>query len=220
MQKVIICLCVASTVLLSNTSSSADPVTFNYSAQVATVTGSPIFGVNITIGDTVTGFFTYESSTPDSNASNDRGDYLHISGGAFRASVVGLNTVITGSTTPFVQVENLSSDTFRYIDGAHPANQVNPDGVMMLNGVPDADIELFLAISDSSGSVFVDDSLPNPFPISMPPNIPHTFSLNDGNATILLQFTSLTPVPEPSTMAILSIGFVAVMATRRRRCIL
>ena len=87
---------------------------------------------------------------------------------------------------------------------------------MRLNGTDDANVELFLAITDTSGNVFGDDSLPNPFPINMPPNLPHTFSLEDGTETMLLQFTSLTPVPEPSVFGLALIGG-ALIATRRRR---
>lgn len=87
---------------------------------------------------------------------------------------------------------------------------------MRLNGVPDADIELFLAITNSSGNIFSNDSLPGNFPITMPPILPHTFSISDGTETMLLQFTSVTPVPEPSCLGLAILG-LGLMGVRRRR---
>lgn len=199
-----------------STSSNADPVTFNFVAEVSSLTAPSVFGINPSLGTEVSGFFTYETSTADSSSSPDRGNYEHAFGGAFQADISGFGTIIEGSATPFVQVENFATDTFRFIDGSSPFNQVTPDGVMSLNGVPNADVELFLAISDSSGTVFSNDALPDPFPITMPPNLPHTFSLGDGTETMLLQFTSITPIPEPTMIGLLLFGCALFGIGRRR----
>lgn len=204
-------------VFVSVAQASADQVQFNYTAEVTSFTGSSVFGITPTAGTVVTGFFVYESSTADANAADPtRGNYEHTFGGAFRADVNGFATTIEGSATPFVQVEDLSADTFRFIDGASPFNQVTPDGVMSLNGSLDSDIELFLAITDGSGGVFSDDSLPDLFPISMPPILPHTFILNDGTEMLIMQFTSVTPVPEPGLLSLAGFG-LAILGTRRKR---
>ena len=99
----------------------ADPVKFNYIAEVSSFTGSSVFGISPGAGTEVTGFFVYESSTADANAADPtRGNYEH------------------------------------------------------------------------------------------------TFTLNDGSETLILQFTSVTPVPEPALLGFSMLG-AAVIGLRRRR---
>jgi hypothetical protein len=112
-----------------------------------------------------------------------------------------LDTTITGSGTPFVEVENFGSgvsDTFRFLDG--PRNIGNQGGIMSVNGTPDNKVELGIAFSDTSGNAFSSDALPNPLPFAVPPLsepspffFAHTFSIKDGtNGTLLLQLNSIS----------------------------
>jgi hypothetical protein len=201
----------------------AQPVTTQYTATATTIVGSP-FGYTTTAGIApITGFFTYNRATADTNASAQRGDYPHTGGGgAFQAVITNgtLNRTITGSGTPFVQIEDLNPDTFRFIDGPRP---VGPQGgTMSVNGTPNTSVQLLLAMTDSSGNAFTNDSLPASFPFARPPlanpapTFPHTFSLVDSGGTLLLQFTSLQPVPEPSVLALTLLGPAAYVIARRR----
>lgn len=64
-------------------------------------------------------------------------------------------------------------------------------GTMSVNGTPDANIELTIAITDGSGTAFSDDSIPGVFHFSFP-GPPHTFSLGDREGTLLKQFVDVT----------------------------
>ena len=197
----------------------AQPVTTQYTATVQTVSGTP-FGFTSAIRlAPVTGFFTYDTRNVDTNTDPTRGDYPHIAfPGAFSATIQG--TTITGSATPFIQVENLNPDTFRFIDGPRTVGPAG--GIMAVNGTPNSAVQLLLALTDSSGGAFSSDALPAVFPFAHPPLVnasgvptyPHTFSLSDANGTLLMQFNTVG-VPEPSSLflVLLAPGFVAL---RRR----
>ena len=164
----------------------------DYVAIVRTVVDKP-FGLTLPLGTEVRGFFTYQTTSTDTNASPQRGDYPHNPGSAFEARLPG--TKITGSGMAFLQVENLTSDTFRFIDGPEILSRA---GTMLRDGVTDTSIALWLAITDTSGTEFANDLLPVSFPPRMgtftgsaPPDTPHTFQLKDASGSALLQFKSL-----------------------------
>lgn len=182
-------------------SPSATKVTVNFDARIATVSNTP-FGYTSEQAreQQVLGSFMYDLTKADINGTSSRGHYPHTGGGgAFTASF--LNTTITGSGTPFVEIENFGggvSDTFRFIDG--PRTIGNQGGVMSVNGTPDNKVELGIAFTDTSGNAFSSDALPNPLPFAVPPLsepspffFAHTFSIKDGtNGTLLLQLNSIS----------------------------
>lgn len=200
----------------------AELVTVEYTAYIATVGGNP-FGLDASARlAPVRGSFTYDTSTPDTlPADPQRGDYPHSAGGAFTAEFLGL--VITGSPTPFVQIEDFTlgtfkTDVFRYFDGGSGR-------VMSLGGVPNPNVGLFIAFVDSSGNAFASDALPETFAFGQPPlagppvSFPHTFSLSDSGGTLLLQLDSLTQqvavIPEPASALLLLAAAVVLAAGRQ-----
>jgi hypothetical protein len=181
--------------LLVGVPSSAEQITVDYIATVATVSGTP-FGIDPNLGTAVTGSFTYDTATLDVLGDMDLGDYPHAAGGGFAAIIQGYGVTISGSTTPYLQVENLDPDTFRFIDGPRIVGPAG--GVMFVNAVPDSTVQLWIAITAGSGSVFDDDSLPEVFPFTFP-GPPHTFSLGDSLGTLLLQISGATTPTQPIT---------------------
>jgi hypothetical protein len=63
------------TVVISNTEPIVAFPTYQFSARVDQITGSPPFGV--AIGDTLTGSFAYQSNAPDRNAADINQGYFH-----------------------------------------------------------------------------------------------------------------------------------------------
>lgn len=164
-------------------------VTVIYEAEAVTVAQNP-FGLSIPLDTPVSGYFTFDLDTPDSEPDDPlEGAYQHAGNAGFLARF--LDTRITGSTTPFYQVDltaNPTIDTFRIYDGPRPVG--NEGGVMSIDDVADEDITLLLAVT---GDVFDSDALINPFPgydfgfLGTP----HTFYLKDDQGTMLLQFTKV-----------------------------
>jgi len=116
-----------------------------------------------------------------------RGEYDHGGRGAFDLKVA--TRTIGGSGRPIVEVVNVSSDTFRFEDGAIPLDEAMR--VMTVDGKQDADVHVWLSITDGSGAVFTTDLLPGAFPFLEIKSYPHTFSVKDGGGTLLLQLSEM-----------------------------
>jgi hypothetical protein len=165
-----------------------DLVTVAWSAKAATVVKKP-FGLTIPLNTVITGYFTFDLDTPDENPSAFDGEYQHNGDSGFLAEI--LSSRVTGSGDAFYWVDrtqNFSQDTFRIYDG--PRAVGFEGGTMSFDGVPDEDIEMFLAVTEED--VFASDALINPFPFYTFGLLgtPHTFSLEDEQGTVLLQFLS------------------------------
>lgn len=187
------------------------PVTVTFQGTIQTVSGTP-FGLTSAVQtQPVSGSFTYESATADTDVSATRGLYSHAGGGAFLVNVPGKG--IAGSAIPRVVIENFNPDTFRFVDGLP-----NGQGPMSVNSFPDTSIGLQLAITDNSGAVFNSDALPVSFPFTYTGGgtypYPHTFMLNDATGTMLIQFTNVTP--EPASLTVLAATPVLLLRRRLR----
>ncbi len=166
----------------------AQVVTVLFDAEAVTVVGQP-FGVTVPLDTPVRGYFTFDTSTPDSNPDEFDGEYRHDGNAAYVAEF--LDTRVTGSSTPFYWVDlssNPAFDTFRIFDG--PGTVGLEGGVMSLDGTPDETIRMSLAVFEDA---FDDDSLVNPFPLYDFGFLgdPHTYSLENGAGKMLMQFTSV-----------------------------
>lgn len=170
-----------------------DPVTIHYVGTVVTVANTP-FGFDQTLRNkAVDGTITWNLSAIDINPSDpERGDYPHTGGGAFTMNVDG--HTITGSDTPETQVEDMSADTWRYIDGVSIWDDPTP--WMSFDGSPDGSMGLLIAITDESGAAFSSDAQPTAFPFTDITNYPHTFAIQtsqgNGGGGFLVQLTELT----------------------------
>jgi hypothetical protein len=180
---------VAAGVLLVVAPAWAEIVTETYEAKAVTVVNKP-FGLTVPLNTVVTGYFTFDTDTPDlAPADAMSGAYQHDGNAGYLAEF--LTTRITGSTTPFYEVdlsETPDYDTFRIYDG--PRVVGNQGGEMSIDGVEDTDIQLFVAVTKG---VFDSDALINPFPFYTFGFLgtSHTFTLKDDQGTMLMQFTSV-----------------------------
>lgn len=188
----------------------AAAIRVDFTAQITTVSGD-FYGVtSANNGTAVTGFFEYDTDTPDTLPGDlARGWYEHAVGTSdFQVNLPGV-VVSSGNGTAFVQVEDFGgADTFRFREGDCP----DCGGSILVDGHPDPDALLNFAFS---GSFFTNDLLPTVFPFTG--SEPHTMAISNANSTVLLQFQTLTPqaVPEPSTVLLTGVALLA-FAWRRR----
>lgn len=174
----------------------AKRVTVEFEAEAATVTGNP-FGMTVPRLTVVRGYFTYETSTPDtfSNpADTMRGSFVLAGTWDFRAAFLGRE--VRGSGTATSSTNLFGAPTLRFEDGKGN----NRPELMSIDGVPDGSIGLGFAISGEAKDLPT-DQLPENFTFNPPPGgASHTFSLysNSGvpetTGTMLLQFRSFRQV--------------------------
>ncbi len=160
-----------------------------FEGTVVTVAGAP-FGFSDSVRKTrISGSLSWNRALRDSEDDADRGIYDHASSGAFTLSVGG--RVIDGSGSPQVEVENFGSDTFRFKDGTGIFG--DHDRHMTIDGDEDPSIGVWIAVTDSEGTVFTDDAIPTGWPFTDIASYPHTFSVEDEGGTLLLQLDAAGP---------------------------
>jgi hypothetical protein len=179
----------ATCLLASAATASGEIVTVTYEAKAVTVSKQP-FGLAVPLNTIVSGYFTFDTATDDLAPDDElSGEYQHDGNAGYLAEF--LTTRITGSTTPFYEVDLIADptiDTFRIYDGPRAAGREG--GIMSIDGVEDDQIQLFLAVTED---VFDSDALIDPFPFYTFGFLgtPHTFTLKDDQGTLLMQFTKV-----------------------------
>ncbi len=163
-----------------------------------------IFGGQIHSNDTITGTYTYDTSTPDSNPSNPSlGRYWHYSQPCgVSVNINSFNFRTDPDNVNFLL--GISNDNGGDIYWFHSySNSPLPDGTLVDS--------IAWQITDSTGTALSNDSLPTTAPnltswdmdyglhISGPPRTAFEFE-------IITNITSVVLVPEPATICLFALG--------------
>jgi hypothetical protein len=180
---------------------SAALLQFAYTGAVSDVHSSlfPTFNT----GQTLTGFYTFNSLTPDSNASSNIGRY----NGTIQALTVNLGSytaTLGNSGSNFIEIRNQPSSDGYEIRAPLTGATVNGFSPLRFR------IELI----DPSATAFTNDQLP-----TTPPSL-SSFATNrfrivfeDGNGTARVRgsLTSLTAIPLPAAILLFGAGLIALV---------
>lgn len=196
------------TVLLAPVAAKAAPVTFSFTGTVTAVDAA--LAGEFSLGESVVGSYTFESTTPDS----DPGDPTL---GIYDNAITAFSATFGGDYTVTQGLDNDIS-----VANGPPGNDVyqvfltNPTAPTVAGLSLGA---LFLGIGDFESNVFNSDALP-----LTPPDLAE-FDFDISGAIFLdspinqgmnFQLTSLTLVPEPSTLAFVALGLMGVCCHRRK----
>lgn len=215
------------TILSASGPAAAIPVTVEFRGQVAGpsfIIPPSLIGV-LAIGDPVFGRFSYETTTPDSDADATRGLYVHRDP-RFRLEVtLGGAQISTDPANPELWIQILDD---------HPLG-ISPDGIdrfdvisrhqTLLSPSEIVPAQLHLLLSDLSKTVFSSDALPaippdlDRFaPIGQPFAQGQVATLSGESPAIFVNFsvTSWTVVPEPAPALLLGMMLAAAWTLRRR----
>jgi len=158
----------------------------------------------IHVGDTITGSYTYESTTWDSNPSSTIGDYEHYSAPAgISLSVGGFNFKTDPAAVNFL-VE---------ITNDYPPNDdyflLSSNNLPLSNGTLVESISWWL--SDSTGAALLSDALLVTAPVLSRWQINQLDMGYSGAYLVRSQVTSAILIPEPCTMLLLSLGTILLI---------
>ena len=183
---------------------SANTVTFGFSGNLSNVSNDLFPSFNT--GQTLTGFYSFDSTTPDSNPSANRGQYN---------GTISSLTVTVGSYTAtlgtlgdnFIQVRNLPNNNDRYEVRA-PLT-----GPSLVNA-GDTFTPVRFRIELKDGNAFSSDTLP-----TTPPSLSSfaqnqfriVFTDGHGNDRIKGSLTSLVAVPLPASILLFGAGLIALV---------
>ena len=190
-------------------SADATPLTFAYTG---TITSADLSAFSV--GDPVSGTFTFESTTADTDANPSLGRFLAITSGSFSFGSYAGTIGTTGSTNPTLLIGNVASgccDSYNAYDDTPVGPNVEDFGFVFQL------VQWELYLEDATGTVFGSTALPTtPPPLSSFEFDFVELRFNPFAAGIMAHVESLTLVPEPSVGALLlAVGVVAARGRRR-----
>jgi hypothetical protein len=185
------------------------PITFAFSGTITQINDSgDALGGDVLIGDTFTGTYTFESTLSDSVPGPSVGQYLSATS-VMRVSV-GAFDVFSGNHT-WLSVYNYSAFDALWLQ----ASDFDSDG-LHANGMA-------VSLSDTTASVFPDDSLPlMPPPLAAFDPDQRRFGLEarrlEGNTSgFYISGVIETLTPEPASLSLFAAGAVSLGLVRPRR---
>lgn len=187
-----------------------DVVVAEFTSTVSFVQNLPAFGISPSIGDTVTGTFSYDTNAADLNADPIRGTYRT---GQLSVTIDG--TTFAGELGPqFTVFDNgpPGNDLFSVAAGT-AAGDTN----VLVNGVP-MEGQIALGFSEPAGGL-TSDALPSHLELLSLQRTQFNVIQPNGNRLILFDnVRTFTAVPEPSSCTLLAlIGATAVGYRRWKR---
>jgi hypothetical protein len=190
----------------------------DFSGSLDTIDAA-LLGTDFTIGDTFSGVYFFDDTTPDTHPAGDSGDYLSF--GRYIASTSG-GIAAEGSSVRLLVTNDIPYDS--YVAAAAWVHGTNSASGIPFNGVA-------VQLEDSTGTALSSASLPTSIDLSAYTSARFIISFEDwdvvadpwgddavfAKASGALDTMTFTPVPEPATMTLLALGGLAVLRKRRKQ---
>ncbi|NQT52616.1 PEP-CTERM sorting domain-containing protein [bacterium] len=212
---------------------SAVPITFDLVGQVDSVSDPAGIlagaGVPVAVGDTFTGSYTFESTTPDGNPAASLAQYFVMGAPyGFSVNMGGATYSYTTGGSPSVHItvgnNNPTMDTYG-------VSRISPIDVVSTATFPSiAWMDMMFTLMDTTGAVFSDTNLLLTPPTLSDFNInsflligntgttdPPGFSISGRLTDLTLHGAGDPVIPEPCTLVLLGLGSMGLASRRRRR---
>lgn len=200
-------------------SASASVITYDFQADFSSA-GLDLGGAGFSTANPLTGSFSFDDTTADTNGSASIGDYT---GAITSINFSDASTTVTGSSTGGdVSIVNGPTDSFSVM--AAPGN-----GLIGSNGgATGYTLDGFsLILGDNSGTVFSSDALPASLSLADFPDIRSIslaylagdgFTINNAiyNITSLSLQNGSSPVPEPPTILLIGLPLAGLAYKLRK----
>lgn len=183
-------------IVLASTSSTASAVTWNYSGHVETVYGN---GLVFGLGDLVTGTITFNENATTLRAGSSPQNFIYDD--ALTYMTMGPFLVTNGGVYPDLAVMNIYSNSGVFQD----------DGFSFGWQADNNATEIFGFAPHAGGSVVTSLAPPvTPFDLSLFPGRIIRRIIDGDGFDARLETLTIAAVPEPSTWAMMLIGFAGV----------
>jgi hypothetical protein len=196
-------------------------VRVDFTTKVDLVQNQGVIGISPNIGDVATGFFTFDTTTPDENLTDPTRGVYH--SGSMSVTIDGVT--FTNDALPELSVASFPSPPAPspgYLFGVTAGSGASqPD--ILVDGVQLAGAQIAFNFFEPPPAGTASDSLPFPWPAGL---VVQQFSIigpiTDPFNQPIIEFSSfpsisVTPAPEPSTLILAALGGVALLMMRRRR---
>ena len=190
----------------------AELVTISISAEVNNVEDiGNVFGGAIQSGDIITGYYTYDSDTSDTNPSTTVADYWQTSiASEFMLSVKGLE-FRTDASNPNFLLEIVNDNT---VGGLHDAYGVVSYENVVLTGGTIVEV-IYIGMTDYTATALLDTSLPIDAPTLSDWEVKELCIETSRVFRIDASLTSIELVPEPASIFLIAIGAMLIRKITR-----
>lgn len=178
-------------------------VSYTYTARVSTVWGSSFFGTHPAVGDSLTGFFSYDTAAPIIRGSPAERLYSESLPFTFGFNLRGLTLQ---SDSDFVIATSKQVPV-------HTIQMADYDGTVNLNGVPTNVLSFDIAFTIQNPDLPLD--LPTDFEHLGPISFAHGSFTTLSDSGVTYDITSMTLVPEPGA-GVLLVGGTFLLLSRLR----
>ena len=196
------------------TSARADIIRVDFEAEVTFTQDLPIFGISPSVGDLVTGFFTYDTNASDQNP----GDPIQ---GIYESGTMGIEIgglTITNNFTPVQAIADADApnDLWTTLTGTG-AGQPS----ILVDGVPVPDAQLLFSFTQPDG-LLTSDAQPNLLDLALLEVSGLTLSQGMSNPLKVVDFDKLTSfrasvVPLPAGVWLFGTALAGLAGLNTRR---
>jgi hypothetical protein len=185
---------------------SAQIITIGIEAVVDNIDNPALFEGKIHVGSTITGTYTYDTSTPDTNPASDQGEYVYYS------SPYGVSLIVGGLA--------FMSDPVDTDFGIGITNDSNGDwygfisrhNLPLLNNTLD---NISMILCDFSGNAISSTALPSIAPVLSDWSNDNELYIGGNGFNINAQVTSAVLIPEPISVLLFGFSLLALRNHKR-----
>lgn len=207
-----------------SSSAHAQLITVQFEGTVDSISGNA--AALIDIGNSFTGSYTYETSTPDTNANTIAGDYTHaiqeitftVGGFSFTKGIDLSPSFATDSILITNNGFGIDLDAYAAVVPVLSGSDVGDFSASKFG------FEMYLA--GSTGSVYTDDSLPSDlnlasfqsFDLGLQPTLQLMFTDGGTKSTFAsANISSISTVPVPAAVWLFGSGLISLIGVARRK---